>query len=163
MHRAAALVLRGASTAMMSVGVTALLVTTACYTYDARSPGEIPPGQHVVVTVNNVGRVALTADIGDDVASVTGDLGSVDSAGIHMRVTDAEFLSGTSTRMAGVAVTVPTNGVVLVTTKQFSRSKTAAVVIGVAAALIAAIRAFGIIGSGNGDAVNKPVPPPGTT
>jgi hypothetical protein len=147
----------------MSVGIMALLVTTACYTYDPHTPGDIQPGQRIVVTVNNVGRVALTADIGDDVATATGDLTSVDSAGIHMRVTEANFLSGTTTRMAGVAVTVPTNGAVLVTTKQFSRTKTTAVVIGIGAALIAAIRAFGIFGFGNGDAVNKPVPPPGTT
>ena len=80
-----------------------------------------------------------------------------------MRVTEVVYLSGTSTQMAGVAVTIPTNSVVMITTKQFSRSKTAAVVIGIGAALIAAFRAFGIIGSGNGDAINKPVPPPGNT
>jgi hypothetical protein len=162
-HRAVRTVLRGVSTATMSLGVAALLLTTACYTYDVRSPGDIAPGQHIVVTVNNIGRVALAADLGDDVATVEGDLTSTDSAGIHMRVTAADFTSGTSTPMAGVAVVVPNNAVVMVSTKQFSRSKTAAVVIGIGAAIVAAIRAFGILGSGNGGPTDKPPQPIGTS
>ncbi len=162
-HRAVRFVLRGASVATMSLGVAALILTTACYTYDPRSPGEVTPGQHIVVTVNNVGRVALTADLGDDIATVEGDLTSSDTAGIHMRVTEATYLSGTATEMAGVPVTIPTSAIVSVTTKQFSRSKTVAVVAGIGALLIAAITAFGLIGSGNGGPVGKPTPPPGTS
>jgi hypothetical protein len=163
MHRAVRAALRGVAAAAMSLGVASLFFMTACYTYDAHSPGDITPGQHVVVTVNNVGRVALTADIGDDVASVEGDLVSSDASGIHVRVTEADFLSGAANSMAGVLTTIPVNGIVSVTTKKFSRSKTAAVIIGIGAVLVAAFKAFGLIGSGNGDAVTKPVNPPPAT
>lgn len=162
-RRAVRLAMRGMSAATMSIGVGAVLLNTACYTYDARSLGDISPGEHLVVTVNNVGRVALTADLGDNVATVEGDLTSRDAAGIHIRVTEADYLSGTATPMAGVAVTIPDNAVVMVTTKQFSRSKTTAVAVGIGAALIAVIKAFGIFGSGNGDAVTKPPPPIGAS
>jgi hypothetical protein len=155
--------LRGVTTATMSFGVVVLLLNTACYTYDLRSAGEIPRGQQVVVTVNNVGRVALTADLGDDVATAEGDLIANDTAGVHMRVTNVEYLSGESSRMPGVAVTIPTNAFVTVATKQFSRSKTVAAVVGLGALLVAAIKAFSLIGSGNGDSGSKPAPPPGTT
>ncbi|HEY5087824.1 MAG TPA: hypothetical protein VII66_10745 [Gemmatimonadaceae bacterium] len=162
-HRAVRFALRAASVAATSLGVAALLLNAACYTYDARSPAEILPGQHVVVTVNNTGRVALSADLGDDVAHAEGDLISADATGIHMRVTEVEYLSGLSSQMAGVQVIVPSNSVVLVTAKQFSRSKTAVAVGGLGALLIAAIKAFGLTGGGNGDAGSKPASPPGTT
>lgn len=162
-HCAVRAVLHSGSVSVASVGVAALLLNTACYTYDPRSPSDILPGQNVVVTVNNLGRVALAADLGDDVATAEGDLTSSDTAGIHMRVTDVNYLSGTSSPMPGVQVTIPSNSFVSVSTKQFSRSKTAVVVAGIGAALIAAIKAFGIIGSGNGSPTPKPGSPPSTT
>ncbi len=162
-ERAVKFALRGVTTATMSLGVAAVLLNTACYTYDARSPGDISPGEHIVVTVNNQGRVALAADLGDDVATAEGDLVAADAAGMRMRVTSVGYVSGASSDMSGVQVSIPSNSVVMVTTKQFSRSKTTAVAVGLGALLIAAIKAFGLIGSGNGDAANKPPPPTGTS
>lgn len=155
-----ALRLLGRATA--SAGVAALVLTTGCYTYEVRAPGEIPAGRHVIVAVTAQGAAALAPDLGDGVTSVEGDIISADENGIRLHVSDVEYVAGNSGHIPGADVNVPRNAVVVVTTKQFSRSKTAAVAVGLGLALIAAIRASGVIGSGSSDSPSKPPPAPGT-
>lgn len=147
-------------TATASLGMASLALTTACYTYEVRPPGEVPAGQHVVVAVTAQGAAALAPDLGDGAARVEGDVTSADENDIRLRVSDVEYVSGNSGHMPGTEVTVPRSAVVVVTTKQFSPSRTAAVAVGLGVALIAAIRASGVVGSGTVDSPTKPPPPP---
>ena len=151
---------RVVTAATASLGIASLLLSTACYTYEARTSNDIPANQHVVATLNNRGRVALTPAIGDDAATLEGDMVSATADTIHMRLDQAAFLSGTTSNFGGMDVTVPTDGITVLDTKQFSSSKTAALVVIAAAAIVGAIRAFGLLGTGGAGKDTKPPNPP---
>jgi hypothetical protein len=154
--------LRAATAATASLGIASLVLTTACYTYEAHSSNDVPAGQHVVVSLNNRGRVALTPTIGDDAATLEGNMVSATADTIHMRLDQATYLSGTANEFAGMDVTVPYDGITVLRTKQFSRSKTTAFVAAAAAAIIGAIVAFGLAGIGGSGNDTKPPNPPTT-
>jgi hypothetical protein len=147
---------------MASLGVACVMFTTACYTYDVKAPSDLMAGQEVVVTVNNVGRVALTPDLGDDVAVFEGNVVAVTDSVLSVSVTHVDFLNGSSTGFPGGTVNVSRNSITTVSTKQFSRSKTAVATVGIVAAIVAAIgvlraTGFGDSGSGSKDTgENKP-------
>ena len=146
--------------ATASVGIASLVLSTGCYTYEVRSPADVPTSQHVVVTLNNRGRVALMPMVGDDAATLEGDMVSANAEGLRMRVDQTTYLAGTASSFGGSEVTVPTDGITVVSTKQFSRSKTVALVVLAAAAVFGAIRAFGLGGIGGSGNDNKPPNPP---
>lgn len=142
--------------ATASVGVASLMLMTACYTYDVKAPTDLSAGQNIEVTVNNIGRVALAADLGEDVTKVGGDVVTVTDSALRMRVDRVEFLNGTASGYPGSEINVPRNAIASVSTKQFSRSKTTAVAVGLVAALIAAIGAVGLAGIGGSSPDSKP-------
>ena len=100
--------------ATASLGVAAVMFTTACYAYEVKAPTDLVAGQHVEATVNNIGRVALTADLGDDVSRVDGDVVSVTDSALRIRVMEIQFLNGTSSPFPGSAINVPRNGITTV-------------------------------------------------
>lgn len=142
--------------ATASLGVASVMFMTACYTYDVKAPSDLLAGQHVEVTVNNVGRVALTADLGDDVTQVDGDVVAVTDSALRMRVNQVDFLNGTSTGYPGGVINIPRNAITTVSTKQFSQSKTTVVAVGLTALLVAAIGALGLAGIGGSSSDPKP-------
>lgn len=142
--------------ATASLGVACVMFMTACYTYDVKAPTDIMAGQQVEVTVNNIGRVALTADLGDDVSKVDGDFVAVTDSGFRLHVNHVEFLNETATPFPGSEITIPRTGITTVSTKQYSQSKTTVVAVGLAALIIAIIATIGIAGSGNSNGDNKP-------
>ena len=134
--------------ATASLGIAGLVFTTGCYTYDVKAPTDLQSGQLVEVTVNNIGRVALTADLGDDVSKVDGTVVAVTDSVLRMRAVSMDYLSGISSPFPGGEISIPRTGITTVSTKQYSRSKTAIVAIGLSAALIAVIGAIVVAGSG---------------
>lgn len=151
---------RALATATASLGIASLILTTACYTYEPRAANDISPNQHVVATLNNKGRVALTPAIGDNADALEGDLVSASADSIRMRLDQATYLSGEANEFSGLDVTVPRDGITVLNTKQFSRSKTVALIAIAAAAVIGAIRAFGLAGIGGSGNDTKPPTPP---
>lgn len=142
--------------ATASIGVACVMLTTACYTYDVKAPTDILAGQHIEVTVNNIGRVALTADLGDDVSKADGDFVATTDTALRLRVNEVEYLNGTTSPYPGSEINVPRTGITAVSTKQFSQSKTTVVAVGLTALLVAIIATIGIVGSGTSNAENKP-------
>lgn len=132
------------------------MLTTACYTYDVKAPSDLLVGQHVEVTVNNVGRVALTADLGDDVSQVDGDVVALTDSALRVRVKQVEFLNGTASPYPGSEINIPRNAITSVSTKQYSQSKTTVAAVGLVALLIAAIGALGLAGIGGSSPDSKP-------
>ncbi|MDQ2891098.1 MAG: hypothetical protein M3R65_11190, partial [Gemmatimonadota bacterium] len=143
--------------AAASIGIASVLLTTACYTYDVQAPADLLAGQHVEVVVNNVGRVALTADLGEDVSQVDGDIVAVSDSALSVRVMEVEYLNGSTTPYPGSSISIRRESIRTVSTKQFSRSKTAVVAVGLAALLIGIFSALGIAGLGGSSPDPKPV------
>jgi hypothetical protein len=156
---AARTVPRSVTAATASLGVACVILTTACYTYDLKAPSDLMAGQEVEVTVNNVGRVALTSDLGDDVAQFEGNVVSVADSMLTVSVTHVDYLNGSSTGFPGGTISVSRNSITAVSTKQFSRSKTAVAAFGIVAAIAAVIgvlhaTGFGDSGPGSKDPGN---------
>ncbi len=134
--------------ATASLGVACLIMTTACYTYEVKAPTDIVAGQRIEVVVNNIGRVAVTADLGEDVAKIDGDFVSLTDSVLKIRVTEMSFLNESTSEYPGSVISIPRLGVVSVSTKQFSRSKTTIVAVGLTALVVALIATIGIGGIG---------------
>jgi len=135
------------------LGIVALAFTTACYTYEVKAPSDLTVGKGVEVTVNSYGRIALTADLGEDVATLDGNVVAMTDSALKVSVNHVDFLNGSSTGFPGGTVSIPRNSITSVSTKQFSRSKTAVAAIGIVAALaaiIGVIHATGFGDSGKG-------------
>ncbi|MEO7104631.1 MAG: hypothetical protein ABI311_14615, partial [Gemmatimonadaceae bacterium] len=144
------------STATMSLGVAALMLNTACYSYNARPISDLHEGDVVSVAITPSGRQLLSQNVGDSVAAVRGKYVSNDAAGVHVNLTDAQFLSGISAPRDGINVTLPRAAYDSVSTRKLAVASTVWVVVGVVAGI--AILATGININGNG--TSKPTPPP---
>ena len=143
----------------MSLGVAALMLNTACYSYGARSISELHVGDVVSVAITPSGRELMSQNVGDSVAVVEGKYLSDDAAGLHLNVTDAKFLSGISAPRDGISLTLPRSAYDSVSTKKLSLATTAWVVLGVAAGIV--ILAKGVdVGGGGTPKVTTPPPPP---
>lgn len=153
--------LRGVSAATMSLGIAGLLLNTACYTTNVRPVSELTPGEHVMVSVNATGREAVTSSLGDSVARAQGAFISNDVAGIHMSVTDVQFLSGTSAPRSGVVVSLPSAAFDSVATRKLSIPMTTWLVLGIAAGVVGLIKGINVSPSGNVDSGGKQPPPNG--
>ena len=140
---------RGLIALTASVGVCGLLLTTGCYTYQMQAPSDLTAGQNVQIRVNNVGRVALTADLGDDVATFDGKVVSVTDSLLGVSVTHIDYLDGSSTGFPGGTVMLSRNSITSVSTKTFSQSKTTVTAIGLVAAIVAIIAVLHATGFGD--------------
>lgn len=153
---------RGLVALTASAGVCGLMLTTGCYTYQMKSPSELIPGQNIAVQVNNVGRVALTADLGDDVAKFNGKVVSVGDSTLGVSVNHIDYLNGSYTAFPGGTVTVSRNAITSVSTKTFSQSKTTVAAIGFVASIVAllvVLHATGFSDSGPGSKHTGENPP----
>ena len=148
--------------AAASLGIVALVFTTACYTYELKAPSDLMIGQGVEVTVNYYGRIALAADLRDDVAKFDGNVVSMTDSALKVSVNHVDFLNGSSTGFPGGTVSIPRNSIAAVSTRQFSRSKTAVAAVGIVAALAAIIGVLHATGFGDSGKGTKD-PGDGTT
>lgn len=132
----------------MSLGVAALMLNVACYSYDPRTPGELKSGENVFVYVNAAGRAILSRDVGDSIDVVQGKYVSGDAAGLQLAATDVQFLSGISSPRSNLAVRLPRAAYDSVTTKKLAVASTGWIIAGIVAGLIVLIKAVDINGSG---------------
>lgn len=139
----------GLAAAAASLGVAALVFTTACYTYEVKAPADLLAGQGVQVAVNNYGRIALAADLGEDVAKLDGTVTAMTDSVLRVSVTHVDFLNGSSSGFPGGVVSIPRNSIAAVSTRQFSRSKTTVAAVGIIAALAAVIGILHATGFGD--------------
>lgn len=145
----------------MSLGVAALLMNTACYTYVERPTGDLKSGEDVVIKVNDTGRAAIAPILGDSIASAEGNFVANDVAGFHVKVTDVQFQSGISSPRDSVPVTLGRAMFDSVTARKFSVASTAWVVLGIAAGVFALAKSVNLNQSGSGPQNGKTPPPSG--
>ena len=146
---------RSLTAATASLGIVALVFTTGCYTYTMKAPSDLMAGQNVEIVVNNVGRVALTNDLGDDVAKLDGKIVAVTDSVLRVSVNHVDFLNGSETGFPGGTVGIPRNAITSVGTKEFSQSTTTVAAIGIVAALIAVIGVLHATGIGDSNTASK--------
>lgn len=154
-------ILRAASTTTMSLGVAALMLNTACYSYNARSISELHEGDAVSVAITPSGRQMLSESVGDSIASLRGKYVSEDAAGVHLSLTDAQFLSGISAPRDGINVTLPRAAYDSVSTRKLAVASTAWVVLGVVAGIAILIAGINVTGGGTSKPTPTPTPPAG--
>lgn len=150
----------------MAVEMTAILCVTfvaGCYTYVPSDPSRLIPGQQVAYDLNDLGRLNLSSQIGEEVARVAGVVVQQSPASSTLKVTELTYLNGRSTQWSGEAITIRQDFIKASYEQQLSKSKTAAAALAGAAGVGALIAARAIVGSSVGDNGGKTGGTPPTT
>jgi hypothetical protein len=105
--------------------------------YSSR-PVETAPtaGSTVLLDLNDLARVQLGERVGPSAARIDGVVQMRSDTAYMLRVSSVRYLNGQSNKWSGEPLTVPASFVSRARVQSFSRSRTAAVGIGIAAALI---------------------------
>lgn len=131
---------------------------SGCYT--SRPLATAPePGATVVLDLNDRARVQLGDRIGPSAASIEGIVQSGSDSGYVLSISSVKYLNGQTNQWSGERFTVSPDLVTQVWQREFSRSKTTALGIGVGAALLAAVLKTNLFGESRG---TPPVSPPPT-
>ena len=142
-------------TALLLAGVSPL---AGCYT--TRPVTSAPaPGTTVLLDLTDRARVDLGERIGPSAASIEGIIQARNDTAYMLRISSVRYLNGQSNKWSGEPFTVPASFISRARLREFSRSRTTAVGIGIAAALAAVfLKAdfFGFAGPGK-----QPDPVPG--
>ena len=142
----------------MSLGVAALMLNVACYSYDPRTPGELKPGENVFVHVNAAGRAILASSVGDSIDVVQGKYVAGDAEGLQVAATDVQFLSGISSPRSNVSVSLPRAAYDSVTTKKLAVATTGWLIAGIVAGIIVIIKSVDVNSTGTpAGAGGKPI------
>jgi hypothetical protein len=125
-------------------------VSTACYVYTpvAASPAQ---GSQLLLDLNDQGRVGLGPQIGASGRAVEGLLQPGPDSVFNLKVVSVSYLNGQRNTWTGEPLSVSRGFVRDVRARQFSKTRTALTVGGIAAAAIAFIVTRGLVGSGHAD------------
>ncbi len=130
-----------------------LAVQTACHTFLPLQESVPDRGEIIGVVLNDQGRLLMGERLGESVDRVDGVLVEQNETSIVLNVTRTRSLRGSHTVWTGEPVTIPKVGVRGFQERQYSRGKTAMLVVG----LILGIAAVGSLitlaagGFGRGD------------
>jgi hypothetical protein len=138
----------------MAVVTTAILCVAfaaGCYIYVPSDPSRLIPGQQVAYDLNDLGRLNLSSQIGEEVARISGIVVQQSPASSTLKVTELTYLNGRSTQWSGEAITIRQDFIKASYEQQLSKSKTAAAALAGAAGVGALVAARAIVGSSVGD------------
>jgi hypothetical protein len=131
-------------TALVLAGVSSI---TGCYTQRPVT-GAPPPGTTVVLDLSDRGRVALGDSIGTAASRIEGVVQSSSDSSYVLRVSSVQYLNGQSNRWSGEPLSVRTDLIGRTRERQFSRSRTWALGLGVAAAILTVALTTDLFGRG---------------
>jgi hypothetical protein len=117
------------------------------------------PGATVVLDLNDRARYLLGDRIGPSAASIEGVMQSGSDSGYVIRISSVSYLNGQSNKWSGEPFTVAPGLVSQAWRRDFSRSRTVALGVGIGAALLSAILKTNLFGSGSSTTI--PTSPPG--
>lgn len=144
--------------ALLLAGLSPL---TGCYV--TRPVTTAPaPGTTVLLDLSDSGRVALGDRIGQSAATIEGVLQRPGDTTYLLRISSVTYLNGHSNRWSGESLAVPLSLVSRARYREFSRSRTTAVGVGIAAAVVALFANTNFFGDSGGEKV-PPGPPVGGT
>jgi len=142
-------------TALLLAGISPL---AGCYT--TRPVMSAPaPGTTVLLDLNDRARVQLGDRIGPSAARIEGIVQAQDDTAYILRISSVTYLNGQSNKWSGEPFTVPASLVSSAHIQEFSRSRTTALGIGIAAALVAVFAKTNFFGLGGTE--KQPLPTPG--
>src|SRR5437868_8947310 len=119
--------------AVLTAAVLCATGAAGCYTFEPTMSTMLAPGKSVALDLNDLGRLNLGPQIGQEVRRVQGILVSQSSTGYVVRVNQVDFFNGRSAQWSGEAVNVRNDYVGIVYEEKLSPSRTAlAVASGVA-------------------------------
>lgn len=120
------------------------------------------PGTTLLLDLSDRGRVALGDRVGQSAATIEGVLQSPGDTVYRLRVSSVTYLNGQNNRWSGESLAVPLDLVSRARYREFSRSRTTAVGVGIAAALVTLFTSTNFLGSGGVEKVPNPPPTGGT-
>lgn len=146
---------------MAALVAVTLCVTLAagCYMYVASDQSSLIPGKQVAYDLNDLGRLNLSSQIGEEVARVAGVLVQQSPASSTLKVSELTYLNGRTAPWSGEAITVRQDFIKASYAQQLSKSKTTAAALAGAAGVGALIAARAIVGSSSGDNGKTSTPP----
>jgi hypothetical protein len=115
------------------------------------------PGTTVLLDLNDRARIQLGDRIGPAAAQIEGIVQARNDTAYMLRVSSVTYLGGRNNRWSGEEFTVPASLVSSARIREFSRSRTTAVGIGIAAVLAAVFAKTNFFGSSGPE---KQAPPP---
>lgn len=147
-------VARGACSSLATVGIVCMIGSmTGCYTYLPRPISEAAPKAQVSAEITDVGRVALGARVGSEVARIDGEIVQRTDSALQLTVSEVRYLNGASNQWQGQEITLRPQDVKSLTQRTYSkqRSMLAVIAIGGLAALAILTAAFtGVFGGDSG-------------
>jgi hypothetical protein len=131
---------------------------SGCYTTRALATAPAP-GTTVVLDLNDRARVQLGDQIGPSAASVEGVVQAGSDSGYVLNISSVKYLNGQSNQWSGERFTIASGLVTQAWQREFSRSRTTALGVGIVAAIVSAVFATNLVGHSSG---TPPVNPPPT-
>ena len=139
---------------LLLTGVSPL---AGCYT--TRPVMSAPaPGTTVLLDLNDPARVQLGDRIGPSAARIEGIVQAQNDTAYMLRISSVTYLNGQSNKWSGEPLTVPASLVSSARVREFSRSRTTAVGVAIAAVLVTVFAKTNFFGLGGTEKV--PLPPP---
>jgi hypothetical protein len=134
------------------------LPLSGCYTTQQLTTAPAP-GTTVVLDLNDRARVQLGDRIGPSAASIEGVVQAGNDSGYVLNISSVKYLNGQSNQWSGERFSISSGLVSQAWRREFSRSKTTALGIGIAAAILGAVLKADFFGQSSG---TPPVSPPPT-
>jgi hypothetical protein len=121
------------------------------------------PGATVVLDLNDRARYLLGDRIGPAAASIEGVMQAGTDSGYSIRISSVSYLNGQSNKWSGEPFTVAPGLVSQAWRRDYSRTRTMSLGVGVAAALLTVILKSNLLGGSAGSSLPEPRPGGGTS
>ena len=138
------------------VGVLGMMSAMGCYTLAPVAGQPLPNGTVIALGLNDAGRLAVGEQMGSEIAEIEGRLIQKDAIAYVLSVQQVRTLRGATQVWAGERVSVNNAYVTGVSTRAFSRTKTAIVSAAAIGVIALSIKA-GLFGNVAGEE-NRPPP-----
>lgn len=132
-----------------------VLSAMGCYSLQPVAGQPLPLGTVVALGLNDAGRAAMGGQMGPEIAEIEGRLTETSSAEYVLAVAQIRLLRGGTQVWAGERVRIKTEYVTGVSTRTFSRSKTAIVSVAAIGVVVLAIKQ-GVFGNVAGEEKKNP-------
>jgi len=148
----------------MPLGLMMLPLLAGCYTMQplVGSRPEPAPGTRLITELTDAGRVAMTDQMGSEVARFESRLVRQTDSAYVLSVSLVINVWGAQTRWNGEQVTLRTDHVRTIGERRFSAGRTALAAAGATAGILGFVLTRSLVGGGSStDPINPPPPPNG--
>lgn len=147
---------------MAGLSAGLLVVQLGCHTYRPMQGIAPAVGREVAVELNDRGRLVAAGQLGESVWRIDGSVVALADSSLTMRVMRTVMVRGSSAIWSGESVTIPRSGIQQVLSREFSRERTVAVVVGAVGVVALLAKAINLLPGGTPTSeVPIPCVPPG--